>query len=409
MPDKPKAVCMIGHRELENEANLVRARGCRVLFFDRSIDLDEALLVDVPIEVDLNDEDATIAQAQKLSQRFDIQGVYTLVEYRVPLAARMAEALGLGRGISYQAALNCRNKKLTRQRLAEHGVGSAQFALVRSTAEAEETLKTFALPVVVKPSNDSASFLVTRCDTVEQVLDSVRAVQQRTHNWVGQAIDPEILIEEYLDGPEFSVEAVTIGGETRILAVTAKRLTPPPVPVEAGHTVHAPLPEADVEAIHQLVKDALPALDVANSVTHTEVKLTSRGPRVVEVNARPGGDYIQSLVRAVTGYDLYELALHIAIGGTMADLPQHAPVASSAAVRFLTADHAGTLHMADPEIAASVQGVQTLHLIFRDGQQVETTTSNYNRLGHVIVHGTADESADEIAATVLEKLAVRID
>lgn len=400
---------MIGHRELENEASFVRARGYRVLFFDRNIDLDEALLVDVPVEVDLNDEAATIAQALKLRERFDIQGVYTLVEYRVPLAARMAEALDLGRGISHQAALNCRNKKLTRQRLAEHDVGSAQFALVNTPAEAEEALKTLPLPVVVKPSNDSASFLVTRCDTVDDVVQSVKAVQQRTHNWVGQAIDPDILIEEFLDGPEFSVEACTINGETTIFAVTAKRLTPPPIPVEAGHTVPAPLPDADVQAIHQLVKDALAALGVTNSVTHTEVKLTSKGPRIVEVNARPGGDYIQSLVLAVTGYDLYELALHVSIGGTLAEMPHHPPVAPSAAIRFLTADHDGTLHMADPEIAASVPGIQVLNLIFRDGQRVETTTSNYNRLGHVIVHGTADQSADEIAATVLEKLAVRVD
>jgi biotin carboxylase len=406
---KRKAVIVLGLRGDEDEVGVVERLGYRVLFFATQISLEQALRVDVPVEMALNDEDAAVAQAVDLGQRFDIGAVYTLHEYRVPLAARMAEALGLPYGLSYEAALNCRNKIRTRRLLACHGVGSASFTTVRTPCDIPAALERIPLPVVVKPANDAGSHLVTRCETSQAVYEATDEILTSPENWVGQAMDRQVLVEEYLDGPEYSVEACTAAGKTTVLAITAKRLSPPPFATEAGHTVPAPLSADDSCAMQQLVIDALAAVGVSDTVTHTEVKLTSRGPRVVEINARPGGDRIPELVRAVTGYDLAELSLHLALGHSLADAPRHPILAPSAAIRFLVVDEDGVLVDDGACGASDITGLQLLHLYVDKGDPVERTTCNFNRLGYVIVHGTDAQSADVLADRALRDLSVRVE
>jgi len=80
-----------------------------------------------------------------------------------------------------------------------------------------EALHQIPLPVVVKPSNDAGSNLVLRCDTEEEVVVAVENIKKNSINWVGQELDPDVIIEEYLDGPEFSIESCTIDGKRPFL------------------------------------------------------------------------------------------------------------------------------------------------------------------------------------------------
>ena len=144
---------------------------------------------------------------------------------------------------------------------------------------------------------------------------------------------------------------------------------------------------------------------MTDCVTHTEVKLTPHGPRIIEVNARPGGDYIPLLVKATTGYDLREVSLHLSSGSSLEQVPRHPVAAPSAAVRFFTTETDGVALYDDPERVRDMPGVQTLKLSVQQGGAARRTTSNYDRMGHVIVHGSADRDADQAAADVLEKLA----
>jgi len=403
---KPEAVIVIS--EQDNQIALVQERGYKVLYFNSVLDLDDAFRFDVPMEIDLNDEPRVVATARNMAERFAIRAVYTLNEYRVPLASCLASALGLAHHLSLQAALTCRNKKHTKRVLARDGVPTARFALVCTVDEAVAALGEIPLPVVIKPSNDAGSYLVCRCATPDEVRGAVEAILRQEINTVGQPFDRAILLEEYLDGPEFSVEACTVAGDTTVLALTAKRITPWPLTVETGHTIPAPLSSGEAEAIRRLVTRALAALGVDNAVTHTEVKLTPTGPRIIEVNARRGGDRIAALTQAVTGYDLAEVALHVALGGTMANAPRHPSVASSAASRFLIADHDGRVSMTGIDQVAGLPGVRELRLYTQPGEDVERTTSNLNRWGHLITHATPTQHADDVAEEALRMLDFRV-
>lgn len=408
MPIKSKAVLILGSRDHDNEIAFVQSLGHAALLFSAKISLEDALAVDVPVEIDLNEEERVVAKALALGRQFDIVAVYTLVEYRVPLAARVAAALGLHSGLPWEAALNCRNKTRTRQILAQHQLGSAKFVIVRTPQEALEALAGFSLPVIVKPSNDAGSNQVMCCTTSQEVEAAVTAIRQRTTNWVGQPLDAEVLLEEFLEGPEVSVEAATAAGQTTVLAITAKQTTPLPLAVEVGHVVPAPLTREQVVEIEQLVIAALAALGVTDTVTHTEVKLTPRGPRLIEVNARPGGDKIPQLVRAVTGYDLREVALYLALGKTLADVPRYPIETPVAAIRFLAAEQQGIVDYVEPAAALALDGVQKAKFYMPAGSVVECTTSNYTRLGYVIIYAKDAQEANALADEALQRLAVQV-
>jgi biotin carboxylase len=398
---------VIGLTNQDNRTRFIQALGYRALLFTGQVTMEEMLTADAPVEIDLSDEQRVHDQALRLAQRFDIRALYSLNEYRVPLAAQIAEELSLPFSLSVEAALNCRSKKRTRQLFAAHSVPLAEFRLVRSSADALAALAEIPLPVIVKPSNEAGSAFVTRCDTPAEVVAAIAAIQRAGRNFGGQALDPDILVEEFLVGPEFSVEAVTAAGRTTVLAITAKHLLPGTT-IEIGHSVPAQISADDAQAIERVVTAGLAALGVEHIVSHTEVKLTPSGPRIIEVNARPGGDYIPALVAAVTGYDLYELALHAALGHPIEAAPRHAPQTESAAVRFLYAPEEGIVSMNDPELIVGAPGLQQLHMRVAPGGYVLRTSSNYNRLGHLIAHATPERSADQVAEQALRQIDLHV-
>lgn len=131
-------------------------------------------------------------------------------------------------------------------------------------------------------------------------------------------------------------------------------------------------------------------------------------PKIIEVNARPAGDKIPLLVRAVTGYDLREVALHLALGETLANAPHHPIEAHSATARFLIGEREGRIKMPNSESIAGLPGVQSVKLEVRNGTPVTPTTNNYNRLGYFIAHGTNVQGADLVAENVLKHIDLRI-
>ncbi|GHD81877.1 hypothetical protein GCM10011419_28610 [Vogesella fluminis] len=364
---------------------------------------------DIPVELDLNDEETVVAKVSSLATKFAIQGVFTLNEYRIPLAARIAEALGLSRGLSYEAALNCRHKQRTRALLAAHKVGSPAFCTVKMPAEALGALRDMPCPVVVKPSNDAGSNQVIKCETPDEVWDAVTAIGRQSTNWVGQPRNPEILIEEYLDGPEFSVESCTSQGVTTVIAITQKTLDAEPSTTEIQHLVPAPIQPKVHAQIAETVSQALTALGVDNAVTHTEIRLTAGGPKIVEVNARPGGDKIPVLVRTTTGVDLHELSMHLSLGESYETYPRGEGTAGAAAIRFFTAPKAGVIRY---RVVANSDGstrLLDLSWYMRSGDTVPRTTSNYNRLGHCLIAGDSAPLVIEAIDAVERDIALTVE
>jgi len=355
---------------------------------------------------DLTDEPNVLHHVKQLAQTYHIVAICTLYEYFVPLVAQLCATFHLP-GLNPQGAQNCRHKKLTRQVLAQHRLASPQHAVIKEIAEIATALKQIPLPVIVKPSSDSGSAMVELCHAAAEVTIAVQAILSQKKNRLGIPLDPTALIEAYIIGPEYSVEACTIAGQTRILTITEKTIYSEAKPFEVRHVVPAKLPTEQEQAIAELVTSVLTALSVDYSVTHTEVRLTPQGPFIIEVNARPGGDMIAELVGAVKGHDLYELALHISLGGRMDNLPQSQLQTKTATTQYIYAEQSGVVFLNRPPKPLP-SGVQTLSLYYRSGYLVRETTSNFGRLGYVIAHDTETHASPQVAQQAIDSLELHV-
>lgn len=122
-----------------------------------------------------------------------------------------------------------------------------------------------------------------------------------THRLRGQPREAGALVEEYLVGPEVSVESLSYHGETVLLGVTDKMLGPHPCFFERGETFPSVLPPELTQACADVARAAPEAVGHDFGAARVEVKLTAKGPRLIEVNARMGGAQITRLVRESTG------------------------------------------------------------------------------------------------------------
>ncbi|MBO2537226.1 ATP-grasp domain-containing protein [Rummeliibacillus suwonensis] len=398
-----KFVVLISPRD--NEVQLVKRYGYKIILLRKEITFEEILEVEVPIEIDLNNESVVINKCLEISEDYNIISVFTMNEYRIPLASKLSEVLGLKYGLSYEASSKCRNKKLARQKLNELETGKVQYQCITIQDDLTTKLKNFNFPLIVKPSNDSGSKNVFLCQNTQEVSIAVNSILKSGVNNVGQIIDPEILIEEFLEGPEFSVESFTIHGQTTIIGITQKIVTQPPLSIEIGHDFPANLDSNQAENIEDLVIKSLKAIGVDHAVTHTEVKLTKNGSKIVEINARPGGDEIPHLVKVVTGIDLKDLAFRVTLGKELDRPLISPPEISSASIRFILSEEEG--------IASFDNGFTSPYIIrkkwyIQNGDKVKKSESNFDRLGYFIVYGNEKTSSADRADLFLQQLDVKI-
>ncbi|MCY8234412.1 ATP-grasp domain-containing protein [Priestia endophytica] len=389
----------------DNEVKLVQELGYRTILLRKEIAFDEVFEVDIPVEIDLNNETLVLEKCLELANNHDIASVFTMNEYRIPLTSKISEVLQLDYMLPYEAANACRNKKLARKRLNEAGVGPVQYHLVTSQDDVASKVQDSDFPLIVKPSNDSGSKNVYLCKNLQEVSTAVQNILQGAENIVGQTIDSEVLIEEFLEGPEFSVESVTVHGRTTIIGITRKVVTPYPLSIEVGHDFPAQLSPHQEKDIEKLVIESLKVIGVDFCVTHTEVKLTEKGPKIVEINARPGGDEIPELVKAVNGIDLKTLAFYVTLGKGIDDLLLSSSSASSASIRFLLANKAGKA-LFDENFHSPY--IKKKKWYIQKGDVVPKTESNFNRLGYFIVYGNTETSSFETANSLQKSLDVTI-
>lgn len=206
---------------------------------------------------------------------------------------------------------------------------------VRSLQEAHAAAERIGYPVVLKPAAHAASLGVIRADTPDQLPTAYEVA----HRAVGSGVEStSVLVEEYLDGPEVSVECVTYRGETTVVAVTRKTVSAPPFFEELALSVDAADPLLDTVA--PAARAAIDALGITNGVSHVEMRLVGGRPRLIEVNGGIAGDMIGHLVHLATGIDLPKAAADIACGRA----PDLTPTRRRAAgIRMLYPADSGTL------------------------------------------------------------------
>lgn len=356
------------------------------------------------VTVDTSDEDALWAAVRTLEDGATVAGVLTSSEYYVPTAAALAYRLGLP-GPSADAVRACRDKAEQRRALTGAGVGSADFAAVSEVTGALAAARSIGLPVVVKPVQGSGSLGVRLCTDLDEVAEHAGTLLSATVNERGITAPGRILVEEYLTGPEFSVEVFG----TEAVVTVAKHVGPLPAFVETGHDVPAALTGEQEIALRETAVRAVRALGLGWGAAHVELRLTgTRTAQVIEVNPRLAGGMIPELVRRACGIDLVRAQVLAALGAAPElERTGHA----RASIRFLTCDRDGilapsaALHEA-VDRARTVPGTVEALLYRAPGEPVGPAEDFRGRVGHVIAvadrSGRAAEAADRGVALLGE-------
>lgn len=263
--------------------------------------------------LDTNDDRAVRRRLRALHARRPFAAVVPGFEHYVPLAAAAAADLGLP-GLPATTAAALRLKHLMRGRLGARGIDQPRHVVVGDEAEVAGALAAVGLPCVVKPVDQSGSLNVRKVATPAEAVEAFRRVNGYGAGYLDRTSLPLALFEEYVAGPEFSVEGYACGDRVTVLGVTEKLLGPEPWFVEVGHMVPAPLDAVTAGTVEDYTVRVVRALGLRLGPFHAELRLSARGPLLMEVAARLPGDRIPDLLRLATGADLYEATLRCFLG-----------------------------------------------------------------------------------------------
>jgi biotin carboxylase len=201
------------------------------------------------------------------------------------------------------------DKWLMKLAFQRHQIPCAKGKLFKKTDTlTENDLFGFAYPIIIKPRDATSSQGVFRIERFEEIEHYIGTTRNFGSNG-------DILIEEFLEGSEYSIEAVTFRGITNVVQYTEKFITPFPNTVEMGHLQPADISDKDKNQINKVVTGAVNAIGIDYSATHTEIIMTNEGPKILEIGARGGGDFISSyLTFASTGVSLDQAIIKVALG-----------------------------------------------------------------------------------------------
>lgn len=331
-----------------------------------------------------------------------VRAVMPAVEYGVVAAAALAAAWGLP-GAGTEAARLLRDKLALRRAAARRDVPQPAFTEATGPADVDALRARHGGRCVLKPANRQASLGVVLMDpgddTAEAWRHTVAADEPRLR--VHYADTARYLVEERLDGPEVSVEALVHEGVVGFLNVTAKQVLPGPYPVELGHTVPAPEDGpggAAREALAHATAELVAAVGFSTGVLHAEWVLSDGRPHLIECAGRLPGDHIPDLVDLAYGGEGLLAGLLALLSGDGPRPPR--PAAQGAAIRFLptpTAPGAVVRSVSGVTDAEALDGVQRVAVALREGTGIGPVTNSWQRAGHVLATGTTPQEAARTA------------
>lgn len=308
------------------------------------------------------------------------------------------DALSLN-GIGVETVIKATNKEKMRRAFEKGGAPTPKSLAASTEKDALDAFFQIKGDVIVKPSRNSGSrgvsFVPKHANDSEILFAYNRALSESR--------DSSVVIEEFIVGPEFSVEILIWGNQIKVLTVTDKLTTNEPYFVELGHSQPSQFCSKDVESIKAAAILGVKALGLHDCVAHAELKLSEKGPYLMEIGARLGGDFISTeLVHLSTGIDMVACAINIALG-----LEPDLNIKSKpkgAAIRYFAPN---------PGVVKKVDGLQSIlnnnqiydcKLYIKSGDVVNPLRSSTNRCGHVITTGIDVNTAILLAEKIIHSI-----
>jgi biotin carboxylase len=353
------------------------------------------------VHVDLKDREGLEAAAQALRSEIGLDGVFTAGTDFSASVAWVAERLGLP-GIPYEAALRATNKLRMRAAFAAAGVPSPRFLEAASPAEASAAGRELGFPLVVKPADSMGA---RGCRSVRDASElEAAAAEALPHSRTGRAI-----VEEYIEGPEFSIDAIVIDGRLRIRGLADRHIAFDPYFVELGHTMPTAYPPEIALEVLRVFELGVGAIGITRGAAKGDIKYCpARGTAVVgEIAARLSGGYMSGWTYPyASGIEVTREALEVAVGLSPAD-PGPDRGWSSAERAFVSIP--GTLaSLAGSREAERAPYVKDLFYRAGPGERLVFPANNVEKFGNVLSLAPDREKAVEGAMSAVRAILPRL-
>lgn len=342
------------------------------------------------------DEDAVLAAAED----YKPDGIMTLAT-DMPMrgVAKTSDKLNL-HSINYETAVKATDKYDMIKAFKEHDVPSPWFFVVDTLEELKTHEADATFPCIIKPTDNAGSHGVAKVYSFQELLDNYEYAHSCSRHG-------KVIIEEFLDGPEVSVEVMVVNGVVNILQITDKITTEAPHFVELGHTQPSQLPMDTQEAIRKVTVAACKAIGIDKGPAHVEMKVTKRGPVMIELGARMGGDNITThLVPLSTGIDMVGSTIKVALG----EEPDIEPsLHCGSAIRYFQVPFGTIKAIENVDEAKQIPGVKQITFTKEVGEESTPIHCSNDRIGFVIAQGATAKDAIKACEEAMKVVQIKID
>lgn len=337
-----------------------------------------------------------------IAEAFNPDGVLSgACDTSVVTSARISEALGLP-GQTIETAINATDKVKMLEAFERAGVSHPQYQIV-AREKLNDAEVNIPYPVISKPVDSAGGRGVKIIHAHEELKEALLYSSA-----AGRSGD--VLVEEYMKGPEVSVEVIVADGIPYVAQITDKITSGEPNFYEIGHSQPSLLSSEKKEKIEALAKDAVLAVGIDNSPAHVEIIITDKGPKMVELGARLGGDCITSYLTdiSVSGINMNEAAIKLALG----EKPDVGSICNSgvaSAIRFIPAREGIIKSIDGVDVARSIPGVVKVAVTGEIGKQYFNATDDSARFGYVVCKGTTPQEALKRCDQAIEELRLELE
>lgn len=368
-----------------------RTMQLRTVVADMNPDSPGLKIADIPLVMSTKDIEGMVREVKKMAATTRIDGVLTAGTDASMTVAAVANALDLP-GLRFVDAEAASNKVKMRERLKKAGVPIPNFAAVWSIQDARESLAELTFPLVMKPADNMGARGVIKVESREDLQLAFKHSKQYSPSG-------EMILEEYMEGPEVSVDALAWNGNYKITGMADRIIEREPYFIEMGHNMPSSLPKEILDEVERVMVSGMKALGIHLGAGKGDIKVTPSGVKVGEIAARLSGGFMSAMTYPLsTGINLNRAAILIALGMEPDNLE---PIFSKVSIeRSLLANRGKLLKVEGVEAARKIDGVNEIFILNQPGDVIVSPTNNIEKTGHAII--TAD-SLDE-AESIFEKV-----
>lgn len=346
------------------------------------------------------DIEGMVREAKKFAEHEPIHAVITAGTDASMTVAAVANALNLP-GIRFKDAEAASNKIKMRKRMKEFGVPIPNFFPVWSLQDTRDALDTLKFPLVMKPADNMGARGVIKVYNRDELHAAFKHAKKYSPTG-------EMILEEFMEGPEVSVDAITWNGNYRITGLADRIIEREPYFIEVGHNMPSKLSNEIQAEISRVMIQGMKALGINIGAGKGDIKVTPTGVKVGEIAARLSGGYMSAYTYPLsTGINLNRAAILIALGEEPDDLEEKFHKVSIE--RSLLASPGKLVSITGLEEARSIPGVNEIFIQSKVGDIISDPTNNIEKSGHVIITSESLEKAEDIFESVKNVLRFETD